>query len=138
MNKTSEPYLKTVAIYYFSIAIFMVVFLSPADLGVVAGREVGLCIGFVFAKEIAFIQIAHVTNTKYTPLLSANFLIISAMIFNTLTHAYGISVADEYNFQVCLTIASFLSYAHLAYYLSLEISTILGIPIFRVPREKQK
>mmetsp|Transcript_17170 Transcript_17170/g.17081 ORF Transcript_17170/g.17081 Transcript_17170/m.17081 type:complete len:205 (-) Transcript_17170:36-650(-) len=137
VSRKYEPYLKTFSFFYISSALLLAIFLSPSNLWYYAGREVGLCIGFVFAKEIALIQIAHVTNTKYKPLQWANFVIISGMILNTLTHAYGINIFDEYRAQLVLAIASFLNYAHLAIYLPLEFAEILEIPIFRVPREKQ-
>ena len=94
-----------------------------------------LCLGFCFAREIGYLQIAHVLDEDYVPLNLPNFVIISLLIFNTSCHAWGLPLFDEYYFLLASTVAAFLSYAHLVYFATREITEELNIPVFRLPRK---
>ena len=67
--------------YPFTLAVLY--FLSPSQLLSTQTRWVLLCIGCLFAREMAFIQLAHVTSTPYRPLGFINSGILAALAVNT-------------------------------------------------------
>jgi len=69
------PYPLTLAVLYL---------LSPGLLLWTQTRWVLICIGCLFAREMAFIQLAHVTETNYRPLGLVNGGIMAALVLNTL------------------------------------------------------
>jgi hypothetical protein len=111
-------------------------YFSPSNLPLTAGKELMLCFGFCFAREIGYLQIAHVMDEDYVPLNLPNFVIISLLIFNTSLHAWGLPLFDEYYFLLLLTFAAFLSYAHLVYFATKEITEELNIRVFSLKRKK--
>ena len=106
---------------------------SPASITTTAPKELMLCFGFCFAREIAYLQIAHVIDADYTPLNWPNFTILTLLIINNSSHAWGFSLIDEYYFLIFLIFAAFLSYAHLVKTACKEITEELCIPVFAMP-----
>lgn len=136
--KVKEAISATGAFLYFVFAIFVAILLSQSGLTYYGTREIMLFLGFNFAREVAFVQIAHVTHTTYEPLNTPNFILLSLFIGNISLHGWGISLIGEYDFLVLLIVFSFLSYAHLVYYLTLEITTELKIPVFKMPYRRHQ
>jgi hypothetical protein len=89
-----------------------------------------LCLGLCFAREVAYLQIAHLQDDEYLPLNLPNFIILTLLIVNTSLHAWGVGFVDEYSFLVGLTVAAFISYAHWVYFGVKEITDELRIPVF--------
>lgn len=109
---------------------------SPTDIGIYATREIITCMGFVFAKEMLLIQLAHVSDTDYCPLYLLNGIIINTLLAHTLLHAAGVKFVGEYQVLVGLTAVAAISYAHAAYTSAHEIASTLGIFIFKVNKPK--
>ena len=124
------------ALLQFIITIAVIIKFSPSDLGAYATREIMVCLGFVFAKEMLLIQLAHVSDTDYYPLYILNGIIINALLANTLLHAVGVGIVGEYQALIGLTVTAAVSYAHAAYTSAQEISNTLGIFIFKVNKGK--
>ena len=95
-------------------------------------RELMLCIGFVFAKEVAFVQIAHVSHTEYMPLGNMNYFILTCILLNTSVAAWGFAAVDEYSLLSGLTMLSAFSYFHMVVQVTKEITQELNIKIFKV------
>ena len=74
---------------FFVTAVVMAVWISPAKLGYVAVRELIIFLGYMFAKEMGQMQLAHVTATHYSPLSLSNFVMFMVFFINTLTHSQG-------------------------------------------------
>lgn len=91
-----------------------------------------LCFGFCFAREIGYLQISHVSDTEYEPMNWPNFIILSMLIVNTSSFAWGFGLANEYFFLVFMTLLAFFSYAHMVYFCCQEITKELQIPVFTI------
>jgi hypothetical protein len=84
-----EALIKTVAYWAFIAVIWILILYSPARLGSTATREVLLCLGFAFAREIGHIQLSHITGEVYIPLNLPVLLVLGTLAGNTMLHAYG-------------------------------------------------
>ena len=47
------------------LVLYITMYISPTGLAYSCTRELMLCVGFVFAREILHMQLAHVTSTQY-------------------------------------------------------------------------
>ena len=121
---------------YFAFTVFTAIWVSPAKIGGTAAREFLVFVGFAFSREMCYMQLAHVTSTKYVALNLPNFALLTAFIVNSWAHRYSYGLMDEYSLLVILAVASTWSYCYLAYTLATEVATELGIPIFAVPKRK--
>jgi hypothetical protein len=120
----------------FYLAVGVLIKFSPSNIVNLACRELMLCLGFVFAKEILYIQISHVTETPFFPIQSLSSFVLNGLIFNTFANYLNIQVFNEYYFLIFLLILAFGGYAHMAYSTAMEISNELDIYIFRINKVK--
>lgn len=109
---------------------------SPANLAQNAPKEVMACVGFCFAREIAYLQIAHVLDEDYVPLNWANFFVLTSLIINSCLHYFGLGMVSEYNFLLVMLLIAFISYVHLIKFSIKEITEELKIPVFAIPSKK--
>jgi hypothetical protein len=121
---------------YFFVCYLVLDWISPTNITANAPKELILCFGFCFAREIAYLQIAHVMDSDYKPMNYPNFLILSLLMLNSVGNAFKISIFNEYYFLLLMILAAFLSYSHLVYYSCKEITTELKIPVFAMPSKK--
>ena len=106
--------------------------ISPYNIAQNAPKELMACFGLLFAREIAFLQIAHVLDEDYIPLNWNNFLVLTGIIGNSFLNSAGFEIVGEYKFLVFMIFVAFCSYAHLIYYSVREITEELNIYIFSV------
>ena len=128
-----EAIAKGACFWYFGFCYLSLDLFSPTHITVVAAKEVMLCFGFCFAREIGYLQISHVSDSEYEPMNLPNFTILSILIANTSSHAWGYPVFDEYYVLVSMIVMAFLSYAHMVYFCCKEITKELQIPVFAMP-----
>jgi len=91
------------------------------------------CVGFCFAREIAYLQIAHVLDEDYVPLNWPNFLVLSSLIINSCLHYLKLGFVSEYYFLLGMLLIAFISYVHLIKFSIKEITEELKIPVFSIP-----
>jgi len=120
----------------FAVTILTLNYFSTEHLIVTGTRELMLCLGFCFAREILYIQLAHVTDTKYNPLWLLNGLILSTPCVIALANTFLSLEIPEYQTLVVLALISGVSYCHMAYSVANEIANELKINIFRINKVK--
>ena len=79
----------TLAFWFFQATLFIVYSLSPAHLLTTQTRWVLVCVGCLFAREMAYIQLSHVGGEHYRPLGIINFSLLTALILNTISNFLG-------------------------------------------------
>lgn len=90
-----------------------------------------LCFGFCFAREIGFIQLAHVSNTKHEPLDLGGFIVMTSLSVNTLLNTQSRGV-NEYSLLLALTVFAALAYSHFAVHVTKDICSELKIKVFSI------
>ena len=90
----------------------------------------------MFAREILYIQIAHICETKYQPLIYFNLLVLNALAINTLLSFFSLPHINEYFFLIVLLFVAAGSYVHMGYDVAMVIANELDIFIFRVNKQK--
>lgn len=129
---------RTAAFFYYLATMYFVVVYSPAQVHISHTRELMLAFGFCFAYEMAMVQLAHVTDSEYTPIGTPSRLVIGGLVLNTGLHIMGISIIAEGLALQSLVLVSFSMYAYMAYYVSTEMAEELGIAIFSISSNKSK
>jgi hypothetical protein len=109
--------------------------ISPANLAQNAAKELMACFGLCFAREIAFLQIAHVLDEDYVPLNWNNFFVLSGIICNSFLHSFGVFIVNEYFLLLGMIVFAFFSYVHLVYFSIREITEELDIHVFSVKKK---
>lgn len=135
-NKKVEAFLTLRGFFMFSVTIATVYCFSCENLVATASRELMLMLGFCFAREILYIQLAHVTDTDYHPLWFLNGFILSTPCVVALGNHFFKLAIPEYPILVFLAVLSGLSYFHMAYTAANEIASELQINIFRINKVK--
>lgn len=107
---------------------------SPSNIVEKYPKELMLCLGLCFAREVAYLQIAHLQDDSYTPLNWPNFIIFTLLIVNTSLHAWGLPFVSEYSFLLTMTAFAFLSYAHWVFFGIQELTEELRISVFTTHR----
>jgi len=107
---------------------------SPSNVTETHPKELMLCLGLCFAREVAYLQIAHLQDDDYTPLNWPNFIILTLLIVNNSLCAWGIPVVSEYEFLVLVSGLALVSYAHLVYFGVQEVTEELKISVFSSQR----
>ncbi|CAG9333558.1 unnamed protein product [Blepharisma stoltei] len=128
-DKKTDAFMSLGSLFYLIFCVAVIFVFSPSGLAYTGTREVILFLGFIFAREMGFFQIAHISDTEYEPLNTPNFALLSFFMFNTSCHAWGFPLFDEYNLLLVLTILAGLSYIHFIYSVTHEITKELNIPI---------
>lgn len=123
---------------YFFFCYMNVEYFSPSSLTLTAPKELMLCLGLCFAREIAYLQIAHLQDDDYLPLNLPNFIILTLLIVNTSLHAWGLPLVDEYQFLIVLIVAGAVSYGHWVYFGIKEITEELRISVFNSHRNRHE
>lgn len=103
---------------------------SPLNIVEKYPKELMLCLGLCFAREVAYLQIAHLQDDSYTSLNWPNFIILTLLILNNSLHAWGFPLINEYNFLLAMTACAFLSYAHWVFFGIQELTEELRISVF--------
>lgn len=116
---------------YLNLALF-----SPSNIVETHPKELMACLGLCFAREVAYLQIAHLQEDEYNPLNWPNFLILTLLIVNNSLHAWGFPFVSEYEFLITMTVFAFVSYLHWVYFGIQEITEELKIPVFSSQRNK--
>lgn len=88
-GKSREAGENTLAFWYFQGTLFVLYAVSPAQVMWTHTRWVMMCIGCLFAKEMAALQLAHVTGECYRPLGVVNYCLLTSLILNTITNYLG-------------------------------------------------
>mmetsp|Transcript_13351 Transcript_13351/g.25066 ORF Transcript_13351/g.25066 Transcript_13351/m.25066 type:complete len:375 (-) Transcript_13351:204-1328(-) len=128
----------TASFFYYLITMYLIVVYSPSQVHISHTRELMLAFGFCFAYEMAMIQLAHVTDSDYTPIGTPSRLVIGGILLNMVLHLLGLSVVPEGQAVLGLALVGFSMYAYMAYYVVTEMAEELRIPIFTVARVKTK
>jgi hypothetical protein len=131
-----EALLALRAFFMFNVTIAVLYYFSVEGVVVTASRELMLVLGFCFAREILYIQLAHVTDTDYYPLRYLNGFILSAPCFVALGNYFGKAGIPEYPIIAALATLAGVSYLHMAYSVANEIADELKINIFRINKVK--
>ncbi|CAG9318395.1 unnamed protein product [Blepharisma stoltei] len=124
-----EAFMNLGSLFYIIFCVVVVLVFSPVGLAYAGTREFVLFLGFIFAREMGFLQLAHVSNSEYEPLNIPNYILLSLLMFNTSCHAWGFPLLDEYNLLCFLLLFAGLSYLHFIYSVTKEITKELNIPI---------
>lgn len=135
-KKSIEALLALRGFFMFAVTILTLNFYSTENLIVTGTRELMLCLGFCFAREILYIQLAHVTDTKYSPLWLLNGLILITPCLIALANTFLSTNIPEYQTIAGLALLSGLGYCHMAYSVANEIADELKINIFRINKVK--
>ena len=83
-NHRCKALRSSLAFWPYPLVLAVLYLFSPGLLLWSQTRWVLLCIGCLFAREMAFIQLAHVTETSYQPVGLVNGGILAALVVNTL------------------------------------------------------
>jgi ethanolaminephosphotransferase len=126
----------TAAFFYYVGALYFIVNYSPSLVHISHTRELLIAFGFCFAHEVAMIQLAHCTDSDYTPIALPSRLVVGGIIVNTLVHCLGYAVLAEGLVVQALAVGSGLMYVYMAYFVANEMAEELGICIFTIPPPK--
>ena len=110
---------------------------SPDNIAVNNHLMLGAFFGFIYSKDTALLQLAHVTDGIFTP-SKVNDRLVEALVLYSIFAYIGINPISESNFLYILTFFSLINYAYTAVLGALEIAEILEIPIFSMPKPKTK
>lgn len=133
VKNTCMAIFNTIPFFYYA---FSAGFLYWADsiLMYSATRELMLCFGLCFAKEIGMMQLSHVTNTNHEPLDTVGFFVLSSLVINAWLNTLDLGV-NEYSLLIGLTLTAAASYAHFVVNIADDICKELRINIFSVKRK---
>jgi hypothetical protein len=96
-----------------------------------ATRELMLCFGFCFAREIGLIQLAHISKVRHEPLDMGGFIVMTSLILNTWLNTQGAGV-NEYYLLLLLTVFAIGAYSHFAVFITQDFCKELQIEVFKV------
>ena len=133
-----EALVKTGSFGYFLACLACIHLFSPSQLMYSAPKEMMICFGFCFAIEVGYLQIAQVQESSYEALNCYNFSVLTALSVNTFAHAWGFTVVNEYQLLIVLCVASAVCYLHLIINSCNEITAVLQIPVFAMPKKNKK
>ncbi|POM66106.1 CDP-alcohol phosphatidyltransferase [Phytophthora palmivora] len=102
---------------------------SPSDVFTDHPRLLIWTVGFVFTKMVMHMMLSHMCEEPYW-LLRKTFLI--QLVVSFLLVAGIVPLGHESSVVELFFVISLAAYAHMIYFLSTELATILGIHIFKV------
>ena len=117
------------------------VYWSPTDILALHPRLFVWTLGLLHSKLVLHLMLAHLCGEEYHPFrktLVPIFYVAGHWIFTSFAHGSDVvSVSETVVLQEFFLVA-LLSYGHLVVSVILEVSTVLNVPIFTVPKKMQK
>ncbi len=115
--------------------VFVIIFINDNSYFYNHSKLIILLYGALYSKTVGHIQLSHLTNSYFKQIKISTLLIIIVMPLNVILCNLGVIsflLGDKIIFS-CL-ILGILSYLHFFIFVTREISTILGIKIFRIKK----
>lgn len=122
----------------FLITHLVCIYMSPSNIVQTHQIYIIYCLGFAFCKITLHLSLAHITEDKFDQWRLSFLAICFVLILNTVIgYTTDFVLISEDKLIIILFLISTVAYFHMAVCVSLHLSNILAIKIFKIQKKEE-